>query len=51
MKLVFAMFPGTDPVKMVMADTRKVYAARVLLRPALVEEAKETLGEENVVVK
>ena len=51
MKLVFAMFPGTEPVKMVMADTRKVYAARVLLRPALVEEAKETLGEENVVVK
>ena len=51
MKLVFAMFPGTEPVKMVMADTRKVYAARVLLRPALVEEAKETLGEKNVVVK
>ena len=51
MKLVFQMFPGNAAVKMVMADTRKVYAARVLLRPALVEEAKETLGEENVVVK
>ena len=51
MKLVFQMFPGTTQVKMVMADTRKVFATQVLLHRALVEEAKETLGEENVVVK
>ena len=51
MKLVFQMFPGTTPVRMVMADTRKVYAASVLLHRALVEEARETLGEANVVVK
>ena len=51
MKLVFNMFPGTTPVKMVMADTRKVFGAQVLLHKALVEEAKETLGAENVVVK
>ena len=51
MKLVFHMFPGTTQVKMVMADTRKVYATQVLLHKALVEEAKETLGAENVVVK
>ena len=51
MKLVFSMFPGTTPVKMVMADTRKVYAAQVLLHEALLQEARETLGEENVVVK
>ena len=51
MKLVFNMFPGTTPVRMVMADTRKVYAASVLLHRALVEEARETLGAENVVVK
>ena len=51
MKLVFQMFPGTAPVKMVMADTRKVYGTRVLLHQALVREARETLGEENVVVK
>ena len=38
-------------MKMVMADTRKVYATRALLHQALVREAKETLGEENVVVK
>ena len=51
MKLVFSMFPGTTQVKMVMADTRKVFATQALLHKALVEEAKETLGEENVVVK
>ena len=34
-----------------MADTRKVFGAQVLLHKALVEEAKETLGAENVVVK
>ena len=51
MKLVFNMFPGTTQVKLVMADTRKVYATQVLLHKALVEEAKETLGEENVVIR
>ena len=51
MKLVFQMFPGTTQVKMVMADTRKVFATQVLLHKALVDEARETLGDENVVVK
>jgi DNA polymerase-3 subunit alpha len=51
MKLVFSMFPGTTPVKLLMADTRKVFGGQVLLHRALVEEARETLGEENVVVK
>ena len=51
MKLVFQMFPGIGTVKMVMADTRKVYATHALLHEALIQEAKETLGEENVVVK
>ena len=51
MKLVFNMFPGTTPVKMVMADTRKRYGCTVLLHRALVEEARETLGPENVVVQ
>ena len=36
---------------MVMADTRKVFGTRVLLHKALVQEARETLGEANVVVK
>ncbi|WP_455582455.1 DNA polymerase III subunit alpha [Dysosmobacter sp.] len=51
MKLVFSMFPGTTQVKMVMADTRRVFATRALLHNALIQEARETLGEENVVVK
>ena len=42
MKLVFQMFPGKSAVKMVMADTRKVYATQALLHPALVQEAQET---------
>ena len=51
MKLVFQMFPGTTTVKMVMADTRKVYGTHVVLHEALLQEARETLGAENVVVK
>lgn len=51
MKLVFTMFPGDAPVKMVMADTRKVYGTRALLHQALIQEAEETLGAENVAVK
>jgi DNA polymerase-3 subunit alpha len=51
MKLVFNMFPGTTQVKMVMADTRKVYATQTQLHQALIAEAKEVLGEENVVIR
>jgi len=34
-----------------MADTRKVYGTQVLLHKALIDEAKEILGPENVVVQ
>jgi DNA polymerase-3 subunit alpha len=51
MKLVFEMFPGFTPVRMVMADNRKVYATECLLHRALIQEARETLGEENVVIR
>lgn len=51
MKLVFQMFPGTTPVKMVMADTRKIFKTHVLLHEALLKEARGILGEENVVIK
>ena len=51
MKLVFQMFPGNAAVKMVMADTRKVYGTHAGLHDALLQEARETLGAENVVVK
>ena len=51
MQLVLRMFPGKSRVKMVMADTRKVYGGVAQFHPALIQEAKETLGEENVVLK
>ena len=47
----FWMFPGNAAVKMVMADTRKVYGTHASLHEALLQEARETLGEANVVVK
>ena len=34
-----------------MADTRKIFVTRVLLHKALVQEARDILGEENVVVR
>lgn len=51
LKLVFEMFPGVTPVRMVMADTRKVYGTECLLHRALIQEAKETLGDHNVVIQ
>ena len=51
MRLVFTMFPGPSAMKIRVADTRQVKAGRVLIHPALLREAREILGEENVVVK
>ena len=51
MRLVFSMFPGNTPVKMRMADTRKIYQARIRIHPALLREAREILGDENVVIR
>ena len=51
MLLVFNMFPGHSSVKIRMADTREVRTARVGLHPALIDEARETLGAENVVLR
>ena len=42
---------GGSGEDLVMADTRKVYAIQVLLHKALVDEAVETLGKDNVVIK
>lgn len=49
-KLVFEMFPGTTPVRMRMADTRKILATETQLHQALLQELRETLGEKNVVI-
>ena len=49
-KLVFEMFPGTTPVRMRMADTRKILGTETQLHQALLQELRETLGEKNVVI-
>ncbi|MBR3570936.1 MAG: DNA polymerase III subunit alpha, partial [Oscillibacter sp.] len=51
MLLAFTMFPGDSPVKIRMADTRQVVTARAMLHRALLDEARETLGAENVVLR
>ncbi|MBU5627166.1 DNA polymerase III subunit alpha [Oscillibacter sp. MSJ-2] len=51
MKIVFQMFPGTTPVKMRMADTGKLFGTSCLLHRALLEELRETIGKENIVIK
>ena len=50
-ELILTMFPGTEPLVVYFADTKKRLGARCIIHPALVEELKEMLGEENVVVK
>ena len=51
MRMVLEMFPGGVPVKMRMADTRKVLQTHCQLHRALIQEAEETLGKESVIVK
>ncbi len=50
-QLVMTMFEGSAPVKMRIADTGKLMGAHCLPHPAFIEECREWLGEENVVVK
>lgn len=50
-ELILTMFPGTEPMVVYFADTKKRAAARCVIHPALVEELRDMLGAENVVVK
>jgi DNA polymerase-3 subunit alpha len=50
-KLIFSMFPGQEQAVLVLADTRKKFGTRCLIHDALVEDLRERLGPENVVVK
>lgn len=50
-KLVMTMFEGEMPLKMRLADTGKLLGGKCLIHPALVQECREWLGEENVVVR
>ena len=50
-KILFSMFPGEGSGILVFADTRRRLGARCLVHPALVDQLREWLGEENVVLK
>ncbi len=50
-KDLFVLFPGTQPAVLYLADTGRRLGARCQLHPALVQELRELLGEENVVLR
>ena len=50
-KLVMTMFEGDTPLKIRLADSGKLLGAKCLNHPAFVQECREWLGPENVVVK
>lgn len=50
-KLVMTMFEGNTPLKIRLADSGKLLGAKCLNHPAFVQECREWLGPENVVVK
>lgn len=51
LKIVFSMFPGETQAVILLADTRKRLGTQCLLHDALVEDLRERLGAENVVIK
>ncbi|MCL2367787.1 MAG: OB-fold nucleic acid binding domain-containing protein, partial [Oscillospiraceae bacterium] len=50
-RLVLTMFPGESQIVLYLEDEQKRLASRCLIHPALVEEFKELLGDQHVVVK
>ena len=50
-KLVFSMFPGDEHAVIVLADTNRRLGTRCLIHDALVQDLRERLGPENVVVQ
>ena len=50
-RLLLTMFPGEQQLVVFFADTRRRVGADCLIHPALVQELRELLGEDNVVVK
>ncbi len=51
LKKLLSMFPGENPAVVYLADRRKKLQTHCLLHDALLAELRETLGEENVVLK
>ena len=50
-ELILTMFPGTEQMIIWCEREKKRIGARCLIHPALVQELKEMLGDENIVVK
>ncbi len=50
-KCLFSLFPGEEKAVLFLAQEGKKLGAQCGLHPALLEELREVLGEENVVVK
>ena len=50
-ELLLQMFEGESPLKIRVADTGKLLGTSCLLYPSFLQELKEQLGEENVVLK
>lgn len=50
-KLVFSMFPGDEQAVIVLADSRKRFGTRCQIHDALVNDLRDRLGPENVVIK
>ncbi len=51
LKLVLSMFPGQDQVVLYFEDCKKRVGTRCGIHPALLEDLRERLGEQNVVLK
>lgn len=49
-KLIMIMFPGTEQMVIYFEDTKRRVGKRCIIHSALVDELREMLGEENVVV-
>ena len=50
-ELIMTMFPGSQKMVIYIADEKKKIGTQCIIHPALIDELKEMLGEENVVVK
>lgn len=50
-QLILQMFPGAEPMILYCSEEKKKLGTRCVIHPALVQELKEMLGEENVVLR
>lgn len=51
LKLILIMFPGKQDMKLYFEDTKKRLGAKCVIHPALIQDLKEMLGDESVVIK